>query len=235
MIALPPLTPARSADVSHLLDRVHHCDALDLLRALPDASVDSVISDPPYGAQIAAWDMDIPPQAILTECLRVSRGPVVWFGGRVTSDIAKVMDYEPIPVRILIWHVTFSTIAFAASGMFYRWHPIYCWRLPEQRVIARDIIEFPQTGKDNWWHHPGTKPLALMDLLVRAFGGDLILDPFAGSGTTLLAAKRLKRHYIGGDISAEYVAIAQSRLSDLPRDKQTGDMVQRALFTETAS
>lgn len=50
-LALPPLTPARG-DVSHLLDRVHHCDALQLLAALPDASVDIVVTSPPYNADI---------------------------------------------------------------------------------------------------------------------------------------------------------------------------------------
>lgn len=192
---------------------VHHCDALTLLRALPSGSVSSVISDPPYGANIASWDHDIPPQEILTECLRVSSGAVVWFGGRVTTDIRKVLAYEPIPDRIIIWHVTFSTIQFAQSGMYYRWHPIYCWRLPDQRIIPRDIIEQHQNGRTNWWKHPGTKPIELMRKLVMAFGGDLILDPFAGSGSTLVAAQNLGRAYIGCDISAAYCDVARARLA----------------------
>lgn len=195
------------------LDTVHHLAALSLLRALPDDSVDSVISDPPYGAGIAAWDMDIPPQTILTECLRVSRGPVVWFGAAAPRLMFPFAKYDPQPERILIWHVTFSMIQTAKDGIFYRWHPIYCWNLHTQKSISRDIINCPQNGKDNWWHHKGTKPLALMTKLVTAFGGDIILDPFAGSGTTLVAAQKLGKRYIGCDLSREYVDIARKRLA----------------------
>lgn len=42
--------------------------------------------------------------------------------------------------------------------------------------------------------------------------GDLVLDPFCGSGTTCLAAKNLNRKYIGIDISAEYIALSNERL-----------------------
>lgn len=200
-------------DVGNLLNTVQCCDALELLRQLPDASVSSVISDPPYGAGIADWDTEIPPQIYLTECLRVSSGAVVWFGGRVTGDIRAFMQYEPIPDRLLIWHVTYSNVPFAESGIYYRWHPIYCWRLPDQRVIARDILEYPQNGKGNWWHHPATKPIELMKTLVSAFGGDTVLDPFAGSGTTLVAARDLGKQYIGCDKEPEYVDIINRRLA----------------------
>lgn len=52
-----------------------------------------------------------------------------------------------------------------------------------------------------------------MTKLVTAFGGDIILDPFAGSGTTLVAAQKLGKRYIGCDLSREYVDIARKRLA----------------------
>lgn len=70
-----------------------------------------------------------------------------------------------------------------------------------------------------WGHgrtapHPTTKPLDLMEQLVRDFtnAGDLIVDPFAGSGTTLVAAKRLGRRALGWEIDAAYHARATSRI-----------------------
>lgn len=196
-----------------LLDVVHHCDALTLLRALPENSVDAVITDPPYGTKVATWDKEVPPQEILTECLRVSKGAVVWFGAAVPRQVKYVMAYEPFPDRILIWHVTFSLAQTAAHGIYYRYHPIYCWRLPNNNIaISQDVIQMSQDGH-NGWYHPGTKPLRLMEKLVSAFGGDTILDPFLGSGTTAVAARNLGRHYIGCDISAEYVEIAHKRLA----------------------
>lgn len=63
--------------------------------------------------------------------------------------------------------------------------------------------------------HPTVKSIALMEWLIKLVTpeGALIVDPFAGSGTTLIAAKNLGRQYIGGDITAEYVEIARKRLT----------------------
>ena len=62
--------------------------------------------------------------------------------------------------------------------------------------------------------HPSQKPIKLMQQLIEDFSepGDIILDPFAGSGTTLEAAKKLNRHYIGIEINPDYVKIANERL-----------------------
>lgn len=68
-------------------------------------------------------------------------------------------------------------------------------------------------------HHPTVKPLKLMSYLITLGSreGDLILDPFAGSGTTLVAAKELKRNYIGIEREEEYVKIINARLSSFPK------------------
>lgn len=68
-------------------------------------------------------------------------------------------------------------------------------------------------------HHPTVKPLKLMSYLITLFSraGDTVLDPFVGSGTTCLAAKKLKRKYIGIEREADYVDIANARLG---ADKQ---------------
>ena len=62
--------------------------------------------------------------------------------------------------------------------------------------------------------HPTQKPLDLIYRIVEtsSLPGDLILDPFCGSGTTCVAAKMLGRRYIGIDISEEYCKIARQRL-----------------------
>jgi DNA modification methylase len=64
--------------------------------------------------------------------------------------------------------------------------------------------------------HPAVKPLALCEYLIQlaAPAGAVVLDPFLGSGTTALAARNLKRRYIGIEINPEYVAIARQRLQN---------------------
>lgn len=66
--------------------------------------------------------------------------------------------------------------------------------------------------------HPTQKPLGLMTSLVSLVTkpGQLVLDPFAGSATTLVAAANLGRRYVGYEIDSEYYALAQERLSSIP-------------------
>lgn len=62
--------------------------------------------------------------------------------------------------------------------------------------------------------HPAPFPIALAERVIRlySYANDVVLDPFAGSGTTCIAAKRNSRNYVGYDISADYCRLAESRL-----------------------
>jgi DNA modification methylase len=77
------------------------------------------------------------------------------------------------------------------------------------------VWTFPK-GEGTKAEHPTTKPLALMESLVSDFTdpGDLILDPFSGSGTTGVAAKRLGRRFLGWERDPKYHAIAERRIRD---------------------
>jgi len=65
--------------------------------------------------------------------------------------------------------------------------------------------------------HPATFPLQLAERCISLFTheGELVLDPFVGSGTTLLAAKRLGRNAVGFDLKKDYCDLAEKRLSQL--------------------
>lgn len=65
-------------------------------------------------------------------------------------------------------------------------------------------------------NHPTVKPLKLVEYLVTLASreGSLVLDPFAGSGTTAIACQRLGRNYIGIEKNPDYCQIAKNRLSD---------------------
>jgi len=72
-----------------------------------------------------------------------------------------------------------------------------------------------ERGHDN--NHPTVKPLALLDYLLKLLsppGGGLLLDPFLGSGSTLIACARLGYNGIGIEMEAEYVALAEKRIYD---------------------
>jgi site-specific DNA-methyltransferase (adenine-specific) len=64
--------------------------------------------------------------------------------------------------------------------------------------------------------HPTQKPISIFNRIIESSSnaGDIILDPFTGSGTAVVAAKNLNRKYIGIDITPEYLEIAQKRLNN---------------------
>jgi len=76
-------------------------------------------------------------------------------------------------------------------------------------------------------HHPAPYPLELAERLVRMFSfvGDTVLDPFAGTGTTTLAASRLGRHSVSVEIDREYFQLLRRRLAE-----STSDFFSRAQF-----
>ena len=71
--------------------------------------------------------------------------------------------------------------------------------------------------------HPSVKPIKLMSYLITLGSreGDLILEPFSGSGTTLVATKMLKRNFIGFEREADYFKIAQARIDSFIPEKGT--------------
>ena len=123
-----------------------------------------------------------------------------------------------------------DVILFYAASRHYTFHPQY-ERVRYSKpffnaqqdahgyyadVLLRDVWDIPavinvskqRTG------YPTQKPLALLERIVLASSneGDCVLDPFCGSGTTLVAAHKLGRLYIGMDMNADAIRIAQERL-----------------------
>lgn len=93
----------------------------------------------------------------------------------------------------------------------------------------RDVWDFPSCqgperikGKNGRSAHPTQKPLKLFRRLVEMSTreGDLILDPFIGSGTTAIASEELGRRWIGIDNNSEYIEIANRRLNKVKQQKK---------------
>ncbi len=83
---------------------------------------------------------------------------------------------------------------------------------PKPRIALSDVLDWRYTGDTL---HPTQKPVMAILPLILAYSkvGDIVLDPFAGSGTTAVAAQELGRCYIGIEIESQYAAIAQKRLA----------------------
>jgi site-specific DNA-methyltransferase (adenine-specific) len=100
-----------------------------------------------------------------------------------------------------------------------------------------DHFAVPVTHNANGIPHPAMFPAPLCEKLILAFSreGDVVCDPFAGSGQTLLAARNLKHIGIGFDINAEYVELARKRLRGDRDGANPGDGFRlRPDFPQTA-
>jgi len=71
-------------------------------------------------------------------------------------------------------------------------------------------------------NHPTVKPVALMEYLVKLVSreGQVVLDPFMGSGTTGMACKKLNREFIGMEMMPEYLEIAKARIEGVKKEEQ---------------
>lgn len=94
-----------------------------------------------------------------------------------------------------------------------------------RKVDADNAFQRGATERHN--HHPTVKPLKLMSYLITLGSrkGDVVLDPFAGSGTTILAAEMLERIGIGIEREAEYVEIAEARLEHEKSKPKQGELL----------
>jgi len=88
---------------------------------------------------------------------------------------------------------------------------------PKRQVIdgVQQDVDFTTKPLSNKNNHPTVKPIALMEYLIKMVTpkGGIVLDPFAGSGSTLIACKKLGRDYIGIEMEEDYIKIAEARLS----------------------
>ena len=87
------------------------------------------------------------------------------------------------------------------------------------RLRADGSVIPPLKSKNN---HPTVKPIALMEYLIKMVTpkGGIVLDPFAGSGSTLVAAKQNGFQYIGIELTEEYIPIIEARLEAVKEDRQ---------------
>lgn len=137
--------------------------------------------------------------------------------GGLLQDRQDIVDGFPIR-QIIIWRRK-GGINFNKGYFLPTYEVIYMICKPKF-VLAKgassygDVWEFMQEMKNS---HPAPFPVALIERIIGSTNAKLVLDPFMGSGTTAIAAKLLGRDYVGIEISPDYVALSQERLTDALR------------------
>ncbi|MBK6856089.1 MAG: site-specific DNA-methyltransferase [Microthrixaceae bacterium] len=161
--------------------------------------------------------------AILQDLGLLLRGEVIWWKGRAAGGSCAWGTFQR-PSNPVLRDVT-ERIVIASKGRFDRAQDPRRRQqagLPSTITISRD--EFMEATTDLWElptesatrvGHPAPFPVELPQRLIDlyTYGGDVVLDPFMGSGSSALAAVRSGRHYIGFDTDASYIDLANSRLA----------------------
>ena len=185
--------------------------------------MDFVLTDPPYlvnyrdrqgrslaGDNTGQWLK--PAFAEIFRVLKPGRFCVSFYGWkRWTSSSPPGGRQAFRPVGHLVW-----VKRYASSEAFWPTstsRPI-CWpraTAAHGRAPLPDVLDWQYTGNRL---HPTQKPVPSLKPVIEAFTrpGEVVLDPFCGSGSTLLAAKILGRRYIGIELDAEYAKTARGRL-----------------------
>lgn len=196
---------------------------------MPDESVNAIITDPPYGINYVSQ----------TEArIKNDKAPFIWFlydafrvlksggtllcftrwdveqtfidaielaGFRVKSEVIWDKVYHGMGDTKAAFAPAHENIVFAIKGKY---------SFPGGR--PKDLVTFSKLGSAQMIH-PTEKPVGLIANLITAVTkpDDLILDPFAGSGSTLVAAKKSGRRFIGVELDDEYYEKARRRIEEV--------------------
>lgn len=209
--------------------RLIHGDCFELMNDIPDKSVDLILTDIPYGevnrhsnglrslnkgiADVSYFNLS----QLVNLCLDKVKGSIYIFCGiGQISEIRDIMISRKLSTRLIVWEKTNPS---PMNGQYIWLSGIECCVYGKYKCgvfnekCKNSVIRFPgQKGVI----HPTMKPIKMFEYLVRISSneGDIILDPFAGSMTTAIAAINTNRRCICIEKDDHYFEIGSKRVKD---------------------
>ena len=232
--------------------RLYEGNCFEILPKLRKASVDLILTDPPYGSTDCKWDRKIDLQRMWEEFNRIAKPTAMMVLFAAQPFVTDVINANRKHFRYdLIWEKTMAVGFLSARLRPLRAHEhilvfskqfkgaIYNPQMTEGKPYIshhggnrsdiygkhhesltvnkgtrypRSVMHYSNINRPSL--HSTQKPLELVKYLMRTYSkpGDLILDPFSGSGTTLVAARQLQRRAIGIEREAKFVEVGECRL-----------------------
>lgn len=190
---------------------IYNADCLDILPSL--APIDCIITDPPYGINFGYDEYKDSPEKHREQ---INKWMLAFKGVSdkiaLTPGILQMWDY-PKPDWVLCWRKTFS-VSRSLFGS-NNWEPVLYYGKGGKNGRQSDYFEATFMNDKQAAQHPCPKPIkwAKWLMITIAKESELIVDPFMGSGTVILAAKQLGRKAVGIEISKKYCDVAIERLA----------------------
>ncbi len=204
-----------------MLIKLYNGDCIDIMRDMPDKSVDMILTDPPYGIgrdkgsygfgtvkgrkYAGGWDKHPPSEMYFAEMLRIAKNAIIFGGNYFASMLPNTKGW-------IVWDkkcdIAFKN-PFADCELIYTTY---------NRVVKK--YSFKQQGfisdSNDKRVHPTQKPSELLQMIISDYAADAntIFDPFMGSGSTGVAAIDTGRDFIGIEIDKGYYDIAEQRIND---------------------
>lgn len=225
------------------MEQLYNRDSLQFMKEIPANSVDAIITDPPYnisrdnnfttmgraGIDFGEWDKDFD----LTSWIKVAE-PLLKKGGNIVifnswknmTNITKSLEENGFEVKDLIrWKKT-NAMPRNRDRRFITDYEVAVWavkkggkwtfnRLSDTYEIPEIVGGLTPKSEKIEGGHPTQKPIYVMKWLIERLTneGDVVLDPFMGSGTTGVACKNLNRKFIGVELDENYYNIAYNRIN----------------------
>lgn len=231
-----------------------HGDCLEVMKSIPDNSIDMVLTDPPYGTTRCKWDSVIDLELMWKQLERITKhdGAIVLMAQTPFDKVLGASNLSMLRYE-WIWEKTAATGHLNAKKMPMKAHEnalVFYKNLPTynpQKTQGHKPVNSFNKNSDSWCYgdqvsvsgggntdryprsvqvfssdkqksklHPTQKPVKLMEYLIKTYTNEneTVLDFTMGSGTTGVAAKRLKRDFIGIELDIDYFNIAKNRIKN---------------------
>jgi site-specific DNA-methyltransferase (adenine-specific) len=219
-------------------DYIECGDCLELMKELPDNSIDLIVTDPPYlmnyktgrrkdkshkfCTKIAGDSDEGLIKTYIAECYRIMKNDTAMYmfcnSNKVDFFKQELEKYFTIK-NIIVWVKNNHTAGDLIAQFGKKYEFIFLvnkGRAPIRNGRITDVWEFAKVSGNNLLHQ-NQKPIELIQQCIEKHSdeGAIVFDGFMGSGTTAVACVNTNRHYIGYELDAEYFDIACKRLDEV--------------------
>lgn len=217
---------------------LHHADCLEILKSIPDNSIDLIVTDPPYRTTsrgscggtggILKDELNMKGKVFFHNDIKISD----WIGEvyRVLKEsghcyimtnnvnlcnyLTEIKDAGFNIFKTLVWKKD-----NCITNMYYmdnHEYIIFCRKGKAIKINncgTKSVLEIQNPKNKN---HPTEKPVELMEILIENSSnkGDTVLDPFMGSGSTGVACVNTGRKFVGVELDTHYFYMAQNRINN---------------------